>query len=144
LFLDEEYVYVSTDERPDVFKSDFVPTWEKAHFKVLSFANYAHLVPSDMDPKWVPLIETIICSCGRIFVGTHFSTFTSYAHRLRGHMHVNIVKDKSIYFTELKYQTPKDHQTIGYLSWDREFPRSWLVDDEANGVPSDFGKYKPD
>jgi len=116
------------------FKEEFVPIWESKGFKILTFQNYKHLLPVEMDPKWIPLIETVICSNGRLFVGTHFSTFTSYVHRMRGHF--QHIKNKNFYFTDIKYNNVEDHQDFGYYAWDREFPRSFVVDDNDSEPPA--------
>lgn len=37
------------------------------------------------NPDWVGMIEQVIASTGRIFVGTYWSTFTGYIMRMRGY-----------------------------------------------------------
>ena len=52
------------------------------------------------DPNFVGMVEQIIASQGRVFVGTWYSTFTGYINRLRGYY--GLRPDTSFYFWEPK------------------------------------------
>ncbi|KAH9260268.1 hypothetical protein BASA81_001438 [Batrachochytrium salamandrivorans] len=41
----------------------------------------------DIKKIWIASVESIVCSRGRVFVGTQKSTFSGYIWRMRGYMH---------------------------------------------------------
>ena len=69
-----EIVYIATDEKSRDF---FNPLMKHYNIRFLSdFADAAGL--KDLDPNFMGMIDTIVASRGRIFIGTWFSTFTGY------------------------------------------------------------------
>eukprot|EP01126_Amoeba_proteus_P022151 TRINITY_DN2245_c0_g2_i5.p1 TRINITY_DN2245_c0_g2~~TRINITY_DN2245_c0_g2_i5.p1 ORF type:complete len:594 (+),score=91.89 TRINITY_DN2245_c0_g2_i5:298-2079(+) len=114
-------LYIATDHPHKKFKREFLPHFNRT-YPVITFHHVKHLIPF-IDPKWVPLIEQLICSVGKVFVGTLYSTFTSYIHRLRGYSRLDI--DRNVYFTHITYKAANTEQEITYYGWDREYPRSW-------------------
>lgn len=38
-----------------------------------------------VNPEWVGMIEQVVAANGRVFVGTYWSTFTSFIVRMRGY-----------------------------------------------------------
>lgn len=82
-----ETVYIATDETAEGFFRAF----EQGGHRVRRLGPelrraYAHLYPSRDDPpeKYEGMIEQVVCSGARLFVGTSMSTFSSYIFRLRG------------------------------------------------------------
>jgi hypothetical protein len=121
LFHHDEYIYVATDDDPENFKKSFIHLFEK-RYKIITLQDYKHIF-SQIDEKWVPLVELIICSQGRAFVGTSYSTMTSYIHRVRGYM--PFVVNKNFYFTSVEYENETVGQEEPYIGWDREFQRGF-------------------
>ncbi len=37
------------------------------------------------NPDWIGMIEQVVASNGRVFIGTYWSTFTGYIMRMRGY-----------------------------------------------------------
>eukprot|EP00580_Thalassiosira_gravida_P010666 CAMPEP_0201652384 /NCGR_PEP_ID=MMETSP0493-20130528/44448_1 /ASSEMBLY_ACC=CAM_ASM_000838 /TAXON_ID=420259 /ORGANISM="Thalassiosira gravida, Strain GMp14c1" /LENGTH=361 /DNA_ID=CAMNT_0048128897 /DNA_START=98 /DNA_END=1183 /DNA_ORIENTATION=- len=69
-----EIVYIATDEKNKTF---FEPMHMHYNLKFLSdFSDAAGL--NELDPNLMGMIDTIVASHGRVFVGTWFSTFTGY------------------------------------------------------------------
>eukprot|EP01125_Pyxidicula_operculata_P006381 TRINITY_DN2217_c0_g1_i2.p1 TRINITY_DN2217_c0_g1~~TRINITY_DN2217_c0_g1_i2.p1 ORF type:complete len:1264 (-),score=329.77 TRINITY_DN2217_c0_g1_i2:33-3467(-) len=120
LFEPGEHIYVATDEWPDRFE-EFKKIFG-LKYNIHHFPMYKDLV-NDIDPKWVPLVEQLVCAQGRTFVGTLYSTFTSYMHKVRGYM--PSILNKNFYFTHLTYYETTDHQRVDHISWDRENPQAF-------------------
>ncbi|KAL7531413.1 hypothetical protein ACHAWF_003760 [Thalassiosira exigua] len=74
LFHPKEIIYVATDEKEKEF---FEPMAASYNLRFLS--DFSHAAGLDeLDPNLMGMIDTIIASQGRLFVGTWFSTFTGY------------------------------------------------------------------
>jgi len=74
LFQQNEIIYIATDEKNRTF---FQPLQKHYNVRFLSdFSDSASL--NELDPNLMGMIDTIIASRGRLFVGTWFSTFTGY------------------------------------------------------------------
>lgn len=81
LYEPNEILYIATDERN---KSFFDPV---AKYHTLRFLDdYWQLGNlSQLDPNFMGMIDTIVASRARVFVGTWFSTFSGYINRMRGY-----------------------------------------------------------
>eukprot|EP01125_Pyxidicula_operculata_P000281 TRINITY_DN1034_c1_g4_i2.p1 TRINITY_DN1034_c1_g4~~TRINITY_DN1034_c1_g4_i2.p1 ORF type:complete len:357 (-),score=80.30 TRINITY_DN1034_c1_g4_i2:289-1359(-) len=125
LFEDHEDLYISTDEKSDVFKNEFKNLFVK-RYRLHYLSMYKHLIPS-VPGYWEPLIEKLICSQGRVFVGTKGSTYTGYIHRLRGYMKV---PNTEFYFTNYdypsEYENPKPG-TVIHDSWVPDWQREYSI-----------------
>ncbi len=74
LFRKNEIIYIATDEKSRDF---FKPLAKHYNLRFLSdFSDAAGL--KGLDPNFMGMIDTIVASRGRLFVGTWFSTFTGY------------------------------------------------------------------
>lgn len=74
LFRESEIIYIATDEKSRDF---FEPLAKHYTLRFLSdFSDVAGL--NELDPSFMGMIDTIVASRGRLFVGTWFSTFTGY------------------------------------------------------------------
>lgn len=119
-------LYIATDER----KKDFFKPFAES-YNLLYLDDFAHLI-KDVNPNYFGMLDQLIASRGRVFFGTHFSTFTGYIHRMRGY---RVDKDKeegyedglllnSYYFLPAfkenmrKFAPPRP-------AFAREFPISW-------------------
>lgn len=73
-----ETVYVSTDEDPSFFQAmrKEHPLHVRGDFDEL-FADVT------IDPKLAGMVEQMVCSMGRIFIGTQLSTFTGGIYQMR-------------------------------------------------------------
>ena len=98
-----ETLYISTDEADPAFFKAFTD----AGYKVIKWADLVAqeggLELDKVDAKAVGLVEQFICAGGRVFVGTKFSTYSSYIYRLRGYMHA---PDLTQYAHNVKYSQP--------------------------------------
>jgi len=76
-----ELMYIATDERNKTFFDDM-----QKHYDLRYLDDYWDLANlADLDPNYMGMIDAIVASRGRVFVGTWFSTFTGYIHRMRGY-----------------------------------------------------------
>lgn len=86
---------------------------------------------SQTDPNYFPLVEQIVASRGRIFIGTFYSTFSAYISRLRGYYTVKETHDtsgslKTTLFLPAKYKKEMRHyQALHEPLFGREFPIAW-------------------
>mmetsp|Transcript_24579 Transcript_24579/g.35733 ORF Transcript_24579/g.35733 Transcript_24579/m.35733 type:complete len:552 (+) Transcript_24579:121-1776(+) len=125
-----EILYITTDEKNKTF---FEPL--ARHHELRFLDNYEELAGlSDLDPNYKGMIESVVASRGRIFVGTYFSSFSAYIGRLRGYygMSGNLMwygqKDRRDEMQ--KWVDPKTSYSA------REFPIGWSgIDGET--VPSE-------
>lgn len=58
------------DEDPVAFQQQFVPVFER-RYKIVTLGNFKHLL-FDMHPMYEPMVEMLICSSARVFVGTMY------------------------------------------------------------------------
>ena len=72
-------LFISTNERNTSF---FTPIREV--YDVCFIGDFASLL-ADINPNCFPMVEQVVASRSRIFVGTWLSTFSSYIARLRGY-----------------------------------------------------------
>eukprot|EP00755_Sulcionema_specki_P025506 Sspe_Gene.83477::Locus_54758_Transcript_1_1_Confidence_1.000_Length_1810::g.83477::m.83477/K03691/POFUT; peptide-O-fucosyltransferase len=81
---------------------------------------------SDASPNWLGMIEALVCSRAALFIGTKFSTFSSYITRLRGYQ--TGLRNKQIYFTDTKYKPGEVlHEATPY-SWGSKIPVTRMGD----------------
>ena len=80
LWQPKEILYIATDEKDTSF---FDPIAK--HHDIRYLKDYwVHAGLDKMDPNFMGMVEIVVCSRGRLFVGTWHSTFSSYIMRLRG------------------------------------------------------------
>ncbi|KAL7459060.1 hypothetical protein ACHAWC_010805 [Mediolabrus comicus] len=134
LFLDpKEIIYIATDEKDHKF---FEPLAQHYNLRFLDdFKEVAKL--DEMDPNLFGMIDTVIASRGRVFVGTWFSTFTGYINRMRGYR--GLSGTTSYYSTpDRKYNTHEwaDPEKIIIA---REWPTAWVGIDGDVAIHSETG-----
>ncbi len=72
------------------------------------------------------MVDTIVASRGRIFVGTWFSTFTGYINRMRGY-HGMTMKDSYFGTMRNKYEMHKYFYPSKFsYGFSREWPVGWV------------------
>ena len=136
-----EKVYIATDEKNHSF---FEPL--KQHYDIAFLDDYKHLLDG-IHPDFYSLIDQLVASRGRVFVGSWYSTYTGYINRLRGYHSTKKkmpgYKEGAIesyyynYYPSQKggsmttYQTPR-----GMVSWFfREYPIAWRdIDHDVEDV----------
>jgi len=76
------------------------------------------------NPNFHGMVESIICSRAKVFVGTYFSTFTGYIHRLRGYHGLG----ESTYYHSTGYvMHPQMKKSVGH-GFSREWRAGWTDD----------------
>lgn len=110
-------VYIVTDEKNSTF---FDPVRDLYRLRFYEdFYKAAGL--EDMDPNLTGMVEQIIASGARTFVGTYFSTFTAFITRMRGYLGRN----PGFYYLEnFKYalQSPGKNFYASGANFVREWP----------------------
>lgn len=126
-------LYIATDERDKKFFEPF-----KKHYDVYFLDDFKHLFKG-LNTNYYGMLDQLIASRGRTFVGTYYSTFTGYINRMRGY-HADqdklegheLGKIKSYYFTNS--QTAMiDFTPVIRPFWAREFPVAWRDIDKGIG-----------
>lgn len=117
-YKDNETIYVSTDEKPEVFDSEFCSVFNK-RYHIVTLRNYSQFVRG-LKPHQLPMLEIQITSQGRIFVGTQHSTFSMYITRLRGYS--KHILNKSYLFTT---GDPGKKHLNTHLGWTIEQTEAW-------------------
>ena len=76
------------------------------------------------------MIEQVVCSTGRIFIGTWFSTFSSYITRMRGYLGK---ADNSNFYGDLDHRDRfQTYEPIHFPYYMREWNISWDgIDDDS-------------
>merc|ERR1712086_904840 len=82
LWKQKEVLYIATDEKEKSFFEPFRLAGHTLYF-LGDFTDLAKL--DDMDSNWMGMIDSVVASQGRAFVGTFRSTFSGYINRLRGY-----------------------------------------------------------
>mmetsp|Transcript_10298 Transcript_10298/g.20656 ORF Transcript_10298/g.20656 Transcript_10298/m.20656 type:complete len:584 (+) Transcript_10298:79-1830(+) len=125
IFHPGETIYIATDETNRTF---FEPLAKHYNLKFLSdFQDVAGL--NQLDPNFVGMIDQVVCSRGRVFVGTYFSSFSAYIGRMRGY---HGTSNKLMFYGQLdrKYETHTwSYPHSSYSA--REYPTGW------NGIDGD-------
>jgi hypothetical protein len=89
-------LYIATDETNRTF---FGPLME--HYKVRFLDDYYELAGlSNLDPNFVGMIEQVVASRARVFVGTYFSSFSAYTGRMRGY---HGLSGKQMFYSHPRY-----------------------------------------
>jgi GDP-fucose protein O-fucosyltransferase len=128
-------LYLSTDEND---RSYFDALREQGYD--LYFLDDFKYLFHDLDASHWGMLEQLVASRGRVFVGTYYSTFTGFINRLRGY-HSTFTKghgkEEGTYEQQQGiilsyYYAPRDqkyvmrqYRSLSESMWDREFPISW-------------------
>ena len=127
-------VYISTDEKDDSF---FDPLRE--HYNLVFLKDFVHLLEG-VNTNYYGMIDQLVAARGDTFVGTLFSTFSGYIHRLRGY-HSQKLKSKgyrrgllptSYYYTPSNDEKLKERRDSmrRYTAarppyWEQEWATAW-------------------
>jgi len=126
-----EVLYISTDEQDRKF---FAPLDGRYRLRFLTDFPEATAPGSLSDPNFQSMIEVLVASQGRHFVGTYFSSFSAYIGRLRGYKGI----DRQLMTYSHLERMNATHEFVwpksSYSA--REFPLGWVGidgDEEING-----------
>lgn len=121
----DELLYMASDERN---KSFFLP-FRKGH-RLRFLDDYMDLAGlSDVNPNYLGMIDQVVCSKGRVFFGTWFSTFTGYITRMRGYHGYH---DHSVWYGDKKHRDRFQHDELPMFPfYMREWNVSWAQIDEV-------------
>jgi len=119
VFFQNEVLFIATDEQNITIFDTF-----KKLYKIRFLSDFD---TSQVNPAFFGMIDTIVASYGRDFVGTSYSTFTNYINRLRGYhgfsmnsSWFNILADKE----DMHYWD--DFERTHKASFEREWPDAWV------------------
>ena len=130
-------IYIATDERNKTF---FDPL--RKRYKIYFMDDFKELL-EDVNTNYFGMIDQLIASRGRTFIGTFYSTFTGYINRVRGyHSQKDEAKDWELGIINSYYDIPKwakmvlrEYRPISPAMWAREFPVAWRDIDKGVGEP---------
>ena len=84
-----------------------------------------------VNPNFYGMIESIVCSRADVFVGTWWSTFTGYIHRLRGYHGLG---EQTYYHTHNRLNNARSANSVGH-GFSREWRFGWT--DDRGGLISE-------
>ena len=132
LWKPNELLYIATDERDHKFFEPFAK-----HYELRYLGDYFKKAGLDkLDKTLMGMVEIVVCSSARLFVGTWHSTFSGYITRLRGYYGRS--KMSSYYafrpriFTMHKWQYPSGNYAA------REWQSAWLGIDGDEYITQDI------
>jgi len=117
-------LYIATDEKVRSFFDIFAK-----HYKVYFLDSNPPLIEG-LNSNYYGMLDQLIASRGKVFVGTFYSTFTGYINRLRGY-HTQKTKQpgydtgdlESYFYVPLGMKhSMRTYQSVQPLYWAREFP----------------------
>ena len=120
-------VYVATDESNVTF---FDPL--RKHYHIYFLNDFKHLIKG-ISFHYYGMIDQLVASRGRTFVGSYYSTFSGYINRVRGY---HSQKEKlaghekgeinSYYYVDLSHRNVmRQYRSPNWLLWAQEFPIGW-------------------
>lgn len=116
-------LYIATDHTDMTF---FTPFTE--YYKPIFYNDITFKFPTPPHYNHIPIIEQLICSRATTFVGTEWSTLSTYVYRLRGYM--DDITDTNYYVNTKSY--PMNTTFIDDTNsmdinadWKREYPDVW-------------------
>lgn len=117
---------------------------DKEFFKILDtkyqtkyYQDYKYVSNKYLDYNLIGMVEQIVCTRAKIFIGNKLSTFSSYIYRLRGYMRDTI---NTNYYVNTELCVPNKQLSLTkptwiktWLStWAREHPEVWDFSDFNN------------
>ena len=128
-------VYVATDETNTSY---FEPL--KKHYQLFFLKDFEGLI-KQISPQKYGMLEQLVATRGRTFVGVFGSTFSGYINRIRGY---HTQKDRSVgydkgiiesyyYVLEKTKYDMRQYRALDQPVWAREFPTAWRLIDY--GIP---------
>ncbi|KAL7431266.1 hypothetical protein ACHAXM_003999 [Skeletonema potamos] len=132
LWQPNEILYIATDEKNRKF---FEPIAKHHQLRFLDdYLDKAGL--ANIEKQYLGMLETIIASRGRLFVGTWHSTFSAYIMRLRGYYGVSKMSNYYAYrprrFEMIKFRYPYGNYAA------RDWQTAWLGIDGEKEIVEDL------
>jgi hypothetical protein len=135
----DEPLYIATDEKDPAFLREWRDLYTAERIFSLE-ANFTATL-AKAPKRWLGLIEMIVASQAKMFVGSRLSTFSGYITRLRGYMNAtyqetHFTTDSSDAWLELERDKglegyrPSDRLPLwakewSWATWGREFKEAW-------------------
>ena len=121
------------DEKDRTF---FKPLAKNYNIKFLSdFHDVAGL--DQLDPNYVGMIDQVVATRGRVFVGTYFSSFSAYIGRMRGY---HGISNKLMFYGQKERMLETHKWYYPHSSYSaREYPTGWNgIDGDTEPSEEDF------
>ena len=138
IYQEKEILYIATDEKNKRFFDNFAASHD------LRFLDdyWDALDLGSFEKEYLGMIDAIVASRGRAFVGTYFSTFTGYIFRMRGyHGMSKLTNWYSWNPKKLEMQQGKFFEPVS--SFEREYPIGWVDIDGNSKVIADKDYINP-
>eukprot|EP00804_Cyclotella_cryptica_P016037 CCRYP_004193-RB/>CCRYP_004193-RB protein AED:0.04 eAED:0.04 QI:1389/1/1/1/1/1/4/213/543 len=120
-------LFIATDEHNRTFFREI-----EAVFDVKYLGDFSSEI-SSINPNCFALVEQIVASRSRVFIGTFYSSFSAYIMRLRGYYSVKEHRDgyksgrlRDTYYIPSKYKNVmRMYQSVQPPFFARDFPPAW-------------------
>jgi hypothetical protein len=120
-------VYIATDERDKSFFDPF-----RLEYDIVFLDDYKHVLHG-INENYYGMLDQLVASKGRVFIGTFFSTLSGYINRMRGYYMTKHKIDgylegvmESYYFTpDDRVNQMRQYMAVKKPIYMREFPISW-------------------
>lgn len=124
-----ETLYVATDEPDPAFLAPF-----RRYRTVLAWRDVVDRIPGlVVPPQLVACVEQVVCAGARVFIGTQYSTMSSYVVRLRGY--IGAPNTGTYYHNEsLRDELLSDHtiRPVSGREYMREDEKLWQIQGDEN------------
>ncbi len=138
IFQENEILYIATDEQNKRFFDNFAASHD------LRFLDdyWDALDLGSFDKEFLGMIDAIVASRGRAFVGTYYSTFTGYISRMRGYHGMSKLTNWYSWNPK-KFEMQKGKFSGHAASFEREFAVGWVDIDGDLRVTADKDYIEP-
>ena len=139
LWKPRELLYVATDESDKRFFDNFVNNYHDVRF-LDDYWDLAGL--SSFRKEHLGMIDVMVASRGRVFVGTYYSTFSGYISRIRGYFGMS--KYSSYYgWNPVKFAMQGSDFFANFNDFSREYPIGWVgIDGDDRVLKDNEGEQK--
>jgi hypothetical protein len=128
-------IYIATDERNRTF-FDLL----RKRYKIYFMDDFKDLLEG-VNTNYFGMVDQLIASRGRTFIGTFYSTFTGYINRVRGyHSQKDKAEGHGLGAINSYFDIPlghkhdmREYRPLRPPFWAREFPIGWRDLDKAIG-----------
>eukprot|EP00986_Skeletonema_menzelii_P015195 scaffold11248_cov145-Skeletonema_menzelii.AAC.3 len=138
IYQEKEILYIATDEKDKRFFDNFAVSHD------LRFLDdyWDALDLSSFDKEYLGMLDAIVASRGRAFVGTYYSTFTGYIIRMRGYHGMSKLTNWYSWNPK-KFEMQKGEFFVPASSFEREYPVGWVDIDGDSKVTADKDYINP-
>jgi hypothetical protein len=127
VLVENSTIYIATDERDKSFFEAL-----RKHYHIYFMDDFQHLMMGLGMSKF-GMLDQLVASRGRTFVGLYYSTFTGYINRMRAyHAQKNQSPGyedgiiQSYFYAERRFKyAMRQYRSISWPTWAREFPVAW-------------------